>query len=85
MAKDNKCYMRYNRDDSGQLAQKTNPKAPLMKGSGLVNGQKYWLAAWINEDQETKEKYFAINFELPQAQQQQQPVQDSPEEDGLPW
>jgi hypothetical protein len=38
-------------------------KHPMYKGSCMVNGQEYWLSAWVNEHEEHG-KYMSLKFEV---------------------
>ena len=56
-----------NKDNSGALfreADKKSEKHPDYKGNCLVNGQKMYIAAWINESQGGK-KYMSLSFSAP--------------------
>ncbi len=79
MAKDNQCYLRKNKE------RKTDTH-PEYKGSGTVDGTEHWLAAWVNTDDQTKEKYFTIKF-TPKEQQKpkEAPKSRQPGEDDEPF
>tara|TARA_Y100000310_G_scaffold263293_1_gene273464 strand:- start:34 stop:303 length:270 start_codon:yes stop_codon:yes gene_type:complete len=56
-----------NKDNSGALfreEEKKSDKHPDYKGNCLVNGQKMYIAAWINESQGGK-KYMSLSFSAP--------------------
>ena len=56
-----------NKDNSGALfkeEEKKSEKHPDYKGNCLVNGQKMYIAAWINESQGGK-KYMSLSFSAP--------------------
>ena len=56
-----------NKDNSGALfkeEEKKSEKHPDYKGNCLVNGQKMYIAAWINESQSGK-KYMSLSFSAP--------------------
>lgn len=36
---------------------------PDHKGSGTIGGVEYWISGYINENTETKEKFFRLYFE----------------------
>ena len=42
--------------------KKTTDKHPVYKGQCMVNGQEFWMSAWINEHPE-KGKYMSLKFE----------------------
>ena len=55
------------KDNSGALFKeedKKSEKHPDYKGNCLVNGQKMYIAAWINESQGGK-KYMSLSFSAP--------------------
>jgi hypothetical protein len=52
-------------DFSGVLfknVDKTHEKQPDYRGSATVNGEKFWLAAWINESQKDGSKFMSLKF-----------------------
>ena len=56
-----------NKDNSGALfkeEEKKSEKHPDYKGNCLVNGEKMYIAAWINESQSGK-KYMSLSFSAP--------------------
>ena len=56
-----------NKDNSGASSreqEKKSDKHPDYKGNCLVNGQKMYIAAWINESQGGK-KYMSLSFTAP--------------------
>ena len=56
-----------NKDNSGALFReedKKSEKHPDYKGNCLVNGQRMYIAAWINESQGGK-KYMSLSFSAP--------------------
>ena len=56
-----------NKDNSGALfkeEEKKSEKHPDYKGNCLVNGEKMYIAAWINESQGGK-KYMSLSFTAP--------------------
>tara|TARA_Y100000296_G_C5038810_1_gene188718 strand:+ start:297 stop:572 length:276 start_codon:yes stop_codon:yes gene_type:complete len=56
-----------NKDNSGALfkeEEKKSEKHPDYKGNCLVNGQKMYIAAWINESKGGK-KYMSLSFTPP--------------------
>jgi hypothetical protein len=55
---------RQNRDNSGVLFRndkRENEKAPNYKGNITVNGQDYWLSAWIKEGKSGKFMGLAVS------------------------
>ena len=55
------------KDNSGALFKEENKqseKHPDYKGNCLINGQKMYIAAWINESQGGK-KYMSLSFSAP--------------------
>ena len=56
-----------NKDNSCALfreEEKKSEKHPDYKGNCLINGQKMYIAAWINESQGGK-KYMSLSFSAP--------------------
>ena len=56
-----------NKDNSGALfkeEEKKSEKHPDYKGNCLVNGERTYIAAWINESQGGK-KYMSLSFSVP--------------------
>ena len=55
-----------NKDNSGALfkEEKKSEKHPDYKGNCLVNGEKMYISAWINESQGGK-KYMSLSFSAP--------------------
>ena len=58
--------MATNKNNSGALfkEEKKSEKHPDYKGDSLINGQKMYIAAWINESQNGK-KYMSLSFSAP--------------------
>lgn len=77
MAKENQLYLRKNKDRQSE-------KHPEYKGSGNVLGTDVWLAAWVNADDQTGEKYFNIKVtpkEQPRSVPKSVPAADGPNDD----
>ena len=58
-----------NRDNTGVLFKndrKDSEKQPDYKGSLIVNGQDYWLSAWIKEGKSRKFMGLALSPKEPQ-------------------
>jgi len=75
------------RDNSGVLFRndkRENEKAPNYKGNITVNGQDYWLSAWIKEGKSGKFMGLAVSpkedYQLKQA-----PKKASFEDEDLPF
>jgi hypothetical protein len=60
---------------------KTKDTQPGYKGSANIDGVDFWISAWLNEDRETKEKYFAFKFERKDAERQPAQSQPAPTHD----
>lgn len=61
----------YDNEMSGVLFKndkKTSEKHPVYKGQCEIDGQKYYISAWINEKKGSGEKYMKLAFELPQGE-----------------
>ncbi|MBU6183526.1 MAG: hypothetical protein KGR46_12040 [Verrucomicrobia bacterium] len=53
-------------DNQGSLSRnkkKEKETQPTHKGSCTIEGVPYWIAAYVNENRETGEKYFKLYFE----------------------
>jgi hypothetical protein len=58
------------RDNSGVLFandKKDNEKAPNYKGNMMVDGQEYWLSAWVKEGKSGKFMGLAVSPKEPMA------------------
>lgn len=56
-----------NKDNTGVLfpnKRKETEKHPNLKGSALIEGNEYWLDAWVNTKKDTTEKYISLKFKL---------------------
>jgi uncharacterized protein (DUF736 family) len=61
----------YNNELQGSLFKndkKTTDSHPDYKGSAQIEGQDYWLSAWINTSKDGAKKYMKLKFEAKQAQ-----------------
>lgn len=61
--------------------EKTNEKGPDYTGEGLIGGETYRLAAWINEAKNSGKKYLSIKFEEPRQKQAAAPADPDLNED----
>lgn len=62
----------YNNELQGSLFKndkKTTDSHPDYKGSAQVNGEEFWLSAWINTSKDGAKKYMKLKFEPKQAQE----------------
>ena len=53
------------KDNSGALFKndkKRSDNDPDYRGQAVVNGQEFWLAAWINTARNTGQKYMALKL-----------------------
>lgn len=62
------------KDNSGSLFKndrKTEDKHPSYKGSCLINGEEYWISAWVKEKEKdgVKSKHFSLSFTPKEATQ----------------
>jgi hypothetical protein len=72
------------RDNNGALFKakpNENPKWPQYEGSAMINGQEYWLSAWLKEGQAGK--FFSLAFKPKEAKAEVKPrtVKIDPDED----
>jgi hypothetical protein len=61
------------RKNTGSLrrnAKREKETQPSHRGSCEIHGVKFWISAWVNEDRETKEKYFRLAFEERKAEEE---------------
>lgn len=61
----------YNNEMQGTLFRndkKETDKHPDYKGSAQINGEEFWLSAWINTSKDGK-KYMKLKFDPKQAQE----------------
>lgn len=61
----------YNNELQGSLFKndkKTTDSHPDYKGSAQINGEEFWLSAWVNTSKEGK-KYMKLKFEPKKAQE----------------
>ena len=75
------------RDNSGVLFRsdkKDNDRAPQYKGNITVNGQDYWLSAWIKEGKSGKFMGLAVSPKE-DYQPKQAPKKASFEDEDLPF
>jgi hypothetical protein len=57
---------------------------PHAKGSAIIDGVEYWIAAWTNE--KNGNKYQSLKFERKDQQPQQRTPDDGvPFNDEIPW
>lgn len=75
--------MAYDNTNKGVLfknKKKETDKHPDYNGSININGQDFWLSAWINESKQ-KEKYMSLSVKPKDEQTRQQPTDDFVEDD----
>lgn len=70
--------------------QKTTEQHPDYQGRCEINGDTYFISAWINEAKQGKmagEKYMKLKFSPPRESEPQSPVRSSQEEldDDIPF
>ena len=71
------------KDMSGSLfknERKENEKHPDYNGTAKINGQEYWMNAWIKESKGGK-KFFSFSFKVKEAAQvavKKEEVSDEP-------
>ena len=63
--------------------KRESDKHPMYKGNIMIEGQRYWLAAWINKDQETGEAYMSLKAE--KAEGRPAPAKTAPADDDIPF
>lgn len=57
------------KDNSGVLfknEKKTEDKHPLYKGQAMIDGQEYWISAWLKDGKNGK--FMSLAFELKKEQ-----------------
>lgn len=63
------------RNNNGTLSRNQNKKKeshPDHRGKAMIDGKKYWISAWVKENQYGK--YFSLAFELMEDQQDSPPA-----------
>lgn len=69
--------------------EKVDPNHADYKGSITINGQEYWLDAWINTAKSSGQKYFGLRAKLKEAKAYRkpapQPSNDLPFDDDIPF
>ena len=62
------------------------PGAPEYKGKIEIDGQLYWLSAWIKTNSQTGEKFFSLDAQAADpAPQQAAPAAAAPADDEIPF
>ena len=56
---------------------------PPYKGKGEFNGVKFEIAAWVNENGETGEKFFSLKFQEPYVKAESVVVEEG--DNGIPF
>jgi len=65
--------------------RKSSDSSPLYKGSCMIEGTEYWIAAWLNDGE--KGKYMSLKFT---AKDESKPAKPAPRrapetEEDIPW
>lgn len=79
MDSNNNQFQSKQKDLTGKLkknAKREKDSHPHYKGTCTINGSRFWISAWINEDEQTHEKYMGLRF-APITDQPQQPARPS--------
>jgi hypothetical protein len=58
--------------------KRENDRHPLYRGSCEINGQKFWISAWLKTSERTGEKFMSLAFKPAEEQRQEQ--QRTPEQ-----
>lgn len=76
------------RDNNGILSKndkKTEPKHPDYKGDAMVNGEKFWISAWIKEGKNGKFMSLAFSPKDGSGNRPQRQTRQDDEDDGAPF
>lgn len=73
------------RDNSGALfripaKERLNERWPDLRGDITINGQKYWLSAWIKEGK--RGKFMSLAVKPAEEKREEQPVPQTPSRGG---
>jgi hypothetical protein len=65
--------------------KKGNDNAPDYKGDFLIEGQEYWLSAWVKDGRAGKYMSLAVSPREPRKEETQNQKQNSKDLDDLPF
>lgn len=57
-----KKYDNNNRGTLGKNKRREKEDHPEYTGQCTIDGKSFWINAWVNENGETKEKFFSLSF-----------------------
>jgi hypothetical protein len=75
-------------DNSGTLGKnkrKEKENHPSHTGSCIIDGEQYWISAWVKENKETGEKFFSLAFRAKDESARKEQSADFDAEDGIPF
>jgi len=80
--------MSYDNTNRGVLRKnerKTKESQPGYRGDININGQEYWLSAWVNEHPNMGGKYFSLSVEAKESPKAQPTEVQQPIDDEIPF
>ena len=64
------------RDNSGTLGankRKEKDDHPSHTGAATINGEDFWISAWVKQNKETGERFFSLSFKPKEERREKAP------------